>query len=140
MSPRPRVHGKPLWGRTAYPEETGYFLTGAGAGAAAGAAAGAGAASAFGASAFFDLDDLVDLVDLVDFFAAGAALSVAGAAAFFSIAGAAFFSAAGAAAGAAFSWLDATAKPATENTNATAITTAKIFFISFPLQREYLDA
>jgi hypothetical protein len=34
----------------------------------------------------------------------------------------------------------ATAKPATENANATAITTVKIFFISVPSQREYLDA
>jgi len=124
-----------------YPEKTGYFLTGAGAGAAAGAGAGAAAGAAFFAAgaalslagaAFFD-DFFVDF--FVDFFAAGAALSLAGAA-FFSTAGVAGadFSAAGAAAFSA-----ATAKPATENTNATAITTEKIFFISFPLQREYLD-
>jgi hypothetical protein len=66
VSPRPWVHGKPLWGRTAYPEETGYFFAGgaagagAGAGAAAGASAGAaffsaaGAASFLAGAAFFD--------------------------------------------------------------------------------------
>jgi len=125
VSPRPRVHGEPLWGRTAYPEETGYFFSAGFAGAAAGAAF--FAALSVAGAAFFD------------FFSAGAAFFAA-----LSAAGAAFFSAAGAAsflAGAAFAALSAAnANPATENANATAIITANIFFISFPLQREYLDA
>ena len=66
MSPRPWVHGKPLWGRTAT-RRTGYFFSGAAAGAAAGAAffSAIGFASAFG-SAFFALAAFTAFTDEAD--------------------------------------------------------------------------
>src|SRR3990170_3892933 len=111
LCPPARGSRKALVGPDRYPEETGYFFS---AGFAAGAALSAAGAAFFAFFAFFS----------TFFSAAGAALSAAGDA--FFTAGAPF-SAAGAAALSA-----ATAKPAIENANATAIITAKIFFIRFP--------